>query len=377
MRWRPRDPDLAVVLAFVAGHLVDRSVNPFGEGGVLANIAGALLMSVPFYWRRTRPYLMIALLIPGAILNDLIATPTDELFAALITLMFIGYVQGRHHEGHQRWGPFVLAMAGVGGAEVLWGAGDWFFVWLVMSGGLIGGVLLRRRALLTRELAERTHELEALRELRERDAVLDERRRIARELHDVVAHTVSVMVVQAGGARRQLRRDPQRALAAMDLIDETGRETLAELDRLFGLLQADDAAPSGLADLPGLVARTREAGLPVELDVFGEPAPLPAEADLAAYRLVQEALTNTLKHAGTEATARVEVGWRAEAVELAVTDTGHGLEGPRGEGSRRGLAGMRERMAQYGGDVEAGPRAGGGFEVRARLPIAAREEVPA
>jgi signal transduction histidine kinase len=138
----------------------------------------------------------------------------------------------------------------------------------------------------------------------------------------------------------------------------------------------DPAAPCGLADLPSLCARTRDTGLPVDLSVVGSPSPLPPDADLAAYRLVQEALTNTLKHAGP-ATATVDVHWHDHDVEIVVADTGWGTAGPHGEGSRRGLQGMRERMSQYGGDVEAGPRAGGGFEVRARLPIAAREEVPA
>jgi signal transduction histidine kinase len=146
---------------------------------------------------------------------------------------------------------------------------------------------------------------------------------------------------------------------------------------LFGLLQADDLAPSGLGDLPALVARTREAGLPVTLDVAGDPAPLEPEADLAAYRLVQEALTNTMKHGGPRASSRIEVRWDADAVALTVADTGQGLEGPRGEGSRRGLEGMRERMAAFGGTAEAGPGEAGGFVVRARLPVAARQEAVA
>jgi signal transduction histidine kinase len=373
MRWRPRDPDLVVVLVFFAAHLVDRAVNPLQEGGIAANLIGAVLMSVPFYWRRRRPYLFVGTLVAGALVNDLIdATPVNEMFVALVTLIFVGYTLGRHHEGRDRLIAFAVWVVAIGGMEAAMGGGDTTFVCIVSLGGLVGGIILRNRALLTRELAERTHELEALRAERERDAVLDERRRIARELHDVVAHTVSVMVVQAGGARRQLRRDPDRALAAMDLIETTGEETLVELQRLFGLL-----ADTGSRDLAALAERTRAAGLPVALEVTGQPRDVDPEAEHALYRVVQEALTNTLKHGGAGATARVAVSWSDADVEVVVSDTGHGLEGPRGEGSRRGLVGMRERMAAFGGDVQAGPGPGGGFEVRARLPLAAREEVHA
>jgi signal transduction histidine kinase len=169
-------------------------------------------------------------------------------------------------------------------------------------------------------------------------------------------------------------RDPARALAALDQVETTGEETLRELGRLFGLLQAEEERPRGLDDVPALAERARAAGLPVELDVEGEPRVLEPEADLAAYRLVQEALTNTLKHGGPGATARVEVRWSGDAVALRIADTGWGTAGPRGDGSRSGLVGMRERMAAFDADVEAGPGRDGGFEVRARLPLA-REEV--
>jgi signal transduction histidine kinase len=315
----------------------------------------------------------------GGLLNQLVATPTDELFVAVVTLIVMGYTLGRHQEGRARWIPLSSAIVAVTAIQAVSNAGDSGFVALVIIAGAAGGALVRSRAKLTRELAERTHELELLRAERERDAVLDERRRIARELHDVVAHTVSVMVVQAGGARRQLGRDPQRALAAMAQVDETGREALTELDRLFGLLQTDDtAAPSRLADVSGLVERTRGAGLPVTLEVSGESFALDPAADLAAFRLVQEALTNTLKHAGDDATAHIALRWSADGVELTVRDTGHGLDGPRGQGSRRGLEGMRDRVAAVGGEVvDAGPHPDGGFVVAARLPAGACAEVRA
>ena len=375
MRWRPRDPDLAVALAFLAGNLLERTGNPNAEGGIAANVLCAMAMSAPFYWRRRRPLAFVLALVAAGIVNQLFATPTDELFTAIVTLIVVGFTLARHHEGRARWIPLGTAMLTIGAIEIALGGGDAFFVCFVLAGGALGGALLRGHAALTRQLAERTHELEALRDARERDAVLDERRRIARELHDVVAHTVSVMVVQAGGARIQLGRDPARALAALDQVDATGQAALVELDRLFGLLQ--DGGGSGLDALPALCERTRAAGLPVELRVDGAPCALPPDRDLAAYRVVQEALTNTLKHGGPGATVAVDVRWQDDAVDIVVTDTGWGAAGRRGEGSRRGLEGMRDRLAAHGGTVAAGPRAGGGFEVRARLPAGAREEVPA
>jgi signal transduction histidine kinase len=369
---RHRHPDAFLVLAFLAGHLLERLVNPESEGTAAANVLGALALTVPLLWLRRRPLVAVIGLVAGGVLNQEIATGTDALFVVLVTLIVVGFTITRHRDGAERWVPIGVGAVALGVSEAVFGSGDVAFVLLLLGGGAVGGALVRGRAELTRELAERTHELEALHELRERDAVLAERRRIARELHDVVAHTVSVMVVQAGGARRQVDRDPERALAALDQVRVTGEETLVELQRLFGLLHAGERA-AGLADLPALVARTRAAGLEVELDVEGEPGALDAEADLAAYRLVQEALTNTIKHAGP-ASARVEVRWEAGAVDVRVSDTGWGSAGPRGDGSRRGLVGMRERMELFGGEVQAGPLGSGGYEVRARLPLA-REEV--
>ena len=374
MSLRHRHPDAFLFLVFLAGHLLERLVNPESSGTVAANIVGSLAMTVPLLWLRRTPLVATVGLVAGGVLNQEIATGTDELFVVLVTLIVAGYTIARHRDGAERWVPIGIGAVALAVAEAVFGSGDVAFVLLLLGGGAVGGALVRGRADLTRELAERTHELEALRDLRERDAVLDERRRIARELHDVVAHTVSVMVVQAGGARQQVDRDPARALAALDQVQETGEETLVELQRLFGLLRADER-PAGLADLPTLVARTRAAGLDVALDVHGEPGVLAADADLAVYRLVQEALTNTIKHAGPAA-ARVEVRWEAGAVEVRVSDTGWGDRGPRGDGSRRGLVGMRERMELFGGEVQAGPLKAGGYEVRARLPLV-REEVHA
>jgi signal transduction histidine kinase len=225
-------------------------------------------------------------------------------------------------------------------------------------------------------LAAELHESAALAaEQRERDArhaVAEERRRIAREMHDVVAHSISLMVVQAGGARRILARDRERAVQAAQRIRQAGADALAELDTLLGVLDESFAGPT-LDGLPALVEQAEHAGLPVELAIEGTPRPLPAGAELAAYRVVQEALTNAIKHAGG-ATTRVRVSWSDAALELHVGDRGDGGPAPRLAGAGHGLFGMRERVRPYGGEVRAGPRVGGGFEVLARIPF---EQEPA
>jgi signal transduction histidine kinase len=229
------------------------------------------------------------------------------------------------------------------------------------------------------ELETRATQLEREREVNAARAVADERTRIARELHDVIAHNVSVMVVQAGAARRTIDRDADGAREAMALIESTGRQALDEMRRLIGVFRQDnDPVQATLAPQPSvrhldqLVAQVREAGLPVELEVEGEPQPLASGVDLSAYRIVQEALTNSLKHAGpAHATVRVRYG--GNDVEVIVTDDGRGPRPPdAGNGScgGHGLVGMRERVALYGGELDVGPRGGGGFEVRARLPVA-------
>jgi signal transduction histidine kinase len=201
-------------------------------------------------------------------------------------------------------------------------------------------------------------------------AVAIERARIARELHDVVAHNVSMMVVQAGAAERVLAGEQPHVRDALAAIADTGRQTVDEMRTLLGVLRgvAPLAPQPGLADLEQLVAGVREAGLPVTLRIEGDRRPLPQAADLSAYRIVQEALTNALKHAGP-ARADVIVRFESGALTLEVRDTGTGAA--QGTGSGHGLVGMRERVAMFGGELEASPAPDGGFAVRARLPVAA------
>ena len=209
-----------------------------------------------------------------------------------------------------------------------------------------------------------------------RRAVVDERARIARELHDVVAHNVSVMVVQSGAARRTIERDPERAREVLTSVESTGRQALDEMRRLLGVLRTEDEATDlrapqpSVSHLDALVAQVCDAGLPVKLVVEGEPRPLSSGVDMSAYRIVQEALTNSLKHAGP-AHAHVRVCFGDNDLRLEVTDDGRGIiaDDPATNGGGHGLVGMRERVALFGGRLEAGPRTGGGYIVTATLPL--------
>jgi signal transduction histidine kinase len=226
------------------------------------------------------------------------------------------------------------------------------------------------RALAAQERASResAEALDAQAERRAVAAAASERARIAREIHDVVAHGVSVMVIQAAGARTVMERDPSRAAASLQAVERAGREALAEMRRLVGLLGEDGVALApqpGLADLADLVTRTRAAGLETTFDVAGEPRSVAPGLGLCAYRIVQEALTNSIKHARA-GRAEVRVRWGSRVLELEVLDDGDG--GAPAAGGH-GIPGMRERAAVHGGTVEAGPRPGGGFEVRASIPL--------
>ncbi|MFF0721462.1 sensor histidine kinase [Verrucosispora sp. NA02020] len=236
----------------------------------------------------------------------------------------------------------------------------------------VGRAVHARRA-STQALRERARIAEATQRALAEQAVADERRRIARELHDVVAHHVSVMGVLATGVRRVLRRDPNAAEEAIGTIEETSRATLRELRRLLDVLRTEaepaaDLAPQpGIAGIEALAEQVREAGLPVTLTVRGAPAALAEGEALTVYRIVQEALTNALKHAGT-ATAQVRVSFADDAVEVEVTDTGRGPS-PDTDRVGHGLVGMRERVALYGGVLRTGARPGGGYRVHARIPV--------
>jgi signal transduction histidine kinase len=240
------------------------------------------------------------------------------------------------------------------------------------------GATVRGRREQVELLEERSALLERVRRDEAGQAVARERLRIARELHDVVAHSMSVVAVQSGMAQHVLATQPERAGAALAAISQSSRAALVELRRLLGVLRADDEpegslAPAlGLADLPALVERIRDAGVRAELSTTGEPGAVPAAVGLTAYRIVQEALTNTVRHAGPGSTATVSVTCGPTAVDVLVADDGTGAPAPVG-GAGSGLVGMRERVDVFGGDLAAGPSTGGGWRVAAHLPLDVRE----
>jgi signal transduction histidine kinase len=239
-------------------------------------------------------------------------------------------------------------------------------------------MLIARRAVRDRELraealAARAELLERERELHAREAVAEERALIARELHDLVAHHVSVMVVQAGAERHALGDERPVTREALGSIEQAGRQALAEARRLLGMLRrnGDDeglAPQPGLEQIDVLVEQVERAGLPVACTIEGDRVPLPAGVNLCAYRVIQESLTNALKHAGP-ARAQVLLRYGPAALEIEVRDDGRGLSQANGDGAGHGLIGMRERVALYGGGVETGPGDPGGFTVRARIPL--------
>jgi signal transduction histidine kinase len=350
----------------------------------------AVAMTVPLAWRRRAPF--AALLVVG-VAGAVLGTGWPELNAlyTFIAVVVAVFSVGAYAEPRRAvlgcalvlgwfWIGALIDNARHRGQR---GPSDFVFVTVVFGGAWLLGRALRGRGLQAAELQQRAAQLEADQQAQARAAVTAERARIARELHDVIAHSVSVMVIQAGAAEQLLEETPERARGPLEAVQDTGRQTIVELRRLLGILREDGQELSlvpqpGLDHLDLLLEEMRQAGLPVQLRVEGQPGRLPPGVDLAAYRIVQEALTNTLRHAGP-ANAEVVVRYQQHAVELEVLDDGRGpgLRDSAGGASGHGLVGMRERIALYGGTLEAGPRATApgaartGYAVRARLPTGA------
>ena len=336
----------------------------------------ALLSTVPVAWRARRPLTVFAIVLfaNGACIYA--AAPHQAAFQPFVALVLTAYSVGSRAEGRRSlWVPPLLLVASVPFFVAAWRHGQDLgniipsFVWLVAGWATGRTVRSWRHKNAALELANR--ELTEQRELQAQAAVAVERGRIARELHDVVAHNVSMMVVQAGAAARVVRDQQPDVRNALEVIAATGRETVDEMRTLLGVLRSEDGQAAlkpqpGLADLEQLVSGVREAGLPVTLRIEGAARPLPPALDLSAFRIVQEALTNALKHAGP-ARAQVTVRYEDDLVSLEITDTGRGPHD--GLGTGHGLVGMRERAAMFGGKLEAARGEGGGYTVRAKLPV--------
>jgi signal transduction histidine kinase len=328
------------------------------------------LTALPLAVRRSRPLAVLALTLAAAIAGELLLAGFQLVGPVIALYTVAAHCDRRTSLAAAAATALALVIPAVGGAET-----DPIFVlaiYAVFAAAWALGDGLQARSAYLRELEARAERLERDHEERARRAVAEERARIARELHDVISHNVSVMVVQASAGGDVFTTRPDDAREALGSIAATGREALVELRRLLGVVRppgGDDGTgvtpQPGLSRLPELIEQVTRAGLRVELSVAGRSRALPAGVDLSAYRIVQEALTNTLKHAHARR-AEVALRYTDASLELEVLDDGSAAGVGRGG---HGIIGMRERAALLGGELSAGPRQGDGFAVRARLPL--------
>lgn len=361
------DTLLAVALAaFVLSDVFTSESYLTGSDAVYVPVA--LLMTVPLAWRRRAPLVVVVVVMGAFAAQSFILDPTPTPDVELVPALIAVYSVAAHGE---RWAAFVGAGFSLAAGLVWLGLDDFLLPTVMFGGAWFAGRLVQRRELYARVFAERARMLEREQEANARVAAAEERVRLARELHDAVGHSVSVMVVQAGAERLALGEERPSTRDALLAIERTGREALAEMSRLLGLLRKEGeglalAPRPTLAHVDALVQTVRDAGVPVTLGVDGEPRSLPPGVDVSAYRILQEALTNVVKHAGP-ARASVAVRYCDRDVEVEVSDDGRGPL--NGNQVGYGLAGMRERVELHGGTLEAGKNNGGGFIVKARLPL--------
>jgi signal transduction histidine kinase len=339
-----------------------------------------VLLTVPLAWRRTQPALSTSLVYAAAFTHFIAGTPLLPSDLTVFVALYSVAAYGSRRVSRLGLGFAMLGVAMVTGYASrseptgavlldaiiigIMGGGFVFAVWV--TGSLRG----TRRAYLE-AVVDRAHQLEVEREQQAQLAAAAERARIARELHDVVAHSLSVVIAQADGGRYAAQANPAAAVEALEVISSTGRTALTDMRRLLGVLR-DGEGPQhgpqpGFDAIGDLVASVRASGLPVGYTTVGHPRPVGDAMGLAAYRIVQEALTNVLKHAGPAARADIRITWETAAVRLVIDDDGRGASATT-DGRGQGLGGMRERAALYGGSVTAAPRPGGGYRVQAVLP---------
>jgi signal transduction histidine kinase len=379
---RPQVADCVVAAGLTAGGLAGLAL-PEGPAPMPVAIACCAIATTTVAWRRRAPLLAPVAALAAALAYRHPAHDQAGIFQ-LGAMLLDFYMAGRLRSGpgSRRWQQAAVVACVCAGLAGIAGHGGTFSWFQLAEAGVpvvvlpvLTGRLVARRSALTRQQAQNTERLEIEQELRVAAAAADERSYVARELHDVVAHSVSVMVIQAGAARLTAEAEPAVAREALAVVLAAGREALTDLRRIMGVVRRDEAQagpPRGLDGLRSLVERVSASGLPAELAVEGDMTELPREIDLVAYRIVQEALTNAVKHAGP-ARARVLVSYRPDAVSLTITDTGSGSSAsqppPQWAASGQGLPGMRERVSRCGGTLHAGDLPGGGFEIRAEIPV--------
>jgi signal transduction histidine kinase len=372
-RLSTRAADGVLTAAVIVASVVEVALSNALDGPRWLGVLLVAAMGAAVYFRRTQPVAAALALTAFASLNAALVLDMNDLVASFFALLVLAYSSGAYAEPRAARATIAILVAAVAITGVIddAGVGDVLYPSAVVALCWVVGRNVRTRTRLAAELHEGAARLAEQRESEARAAVADERRRIAREMHDVLAHSISIMVIQAAGARQILPIDPGRAEQAAARIGRAGRDALLEMQLLVGALGTvpDAAASPSLETLPALVERARQAGLEVDLRVRGEPRALAPGAELAAYRVVQEALTNAIKHARCAPT-EVTVEWGDEALELRVSDRGDGADRTHDlHGGGHGLAGMGERVRIHGGELRAGPRPGGGFEVVARIPL--------
>jgi signal transduction histidine kinase len=379
----PRLIDAALAACLAAFAQLDLRFNLDNSthyGSAFATAAVVAIATLAVAWCRRRPLGALAVVVAATTVPELFGRLTVTLWGHFAPLLIAVYGLARWCGSRRQTAVgVVLAVAAVAVLMLrlpsVGTAANIPFTFVPITLAFMAGRVLRHRQYRHQELAAHASRLEADREAQIAAAVADERARIARELHDIVAHCVSVMVVQAGASEDLLDREPERAREPLRAVQETGRLAVAELGRMLGLLrhgqpdQLDrlELAPQpGTAQLPALAERLSGLGLPVQLTVSGDVRPLPPGVELTAFRVVQEALTNTLKHGGPGAKAHVEVRYLPRTLDVEITDDGRA---GASMGTGHGLIGLTERTAIYGGTIEAGARLEGGFRVHIALPL--------
>jgi signal transduction histidine kinase len=354
--------------ALAAGVVVLGQIEVWANAHIAPKPAAAAceaVLGAALAWRRRLPLAAITVAAVAGTAEALANVPLQEPLVPLLVYVIVVYSLVAYAPRERALAGALIGLAGVAvqTASQHKGLGNFTFAAVFLGAAWVVGRTIHKRT----EHAER---LEREQEQLAASTAEAERRRIARELHDVISHGLGVVMLQAGAAEQMLERDPARARQALQAIRTTGQEAIAELGTLLavvrGEVESSREPQPALVDLERLLAASRDAGLPVELEVRGQRRDLPAPIELSVYRIVQEGLTNARKHAGP-ARARVSLDYRAEELEVQVEDDGIG--GGAGNGSRRGLIGVRERVAVFGGHYQAGPRAEGGWRLQAILPL--------
>lgn len=367
---------IAALLVLAIGEL-ELALSDNIEGEAWINAVAVAGVALPLAWRRAYPMLVTPVILGFLIWQE--AAGGDVLENSVVVLVAVplaAYSMGANLERARAITGLVISLV------LAWvlvivsmdrDLDDFVTSLIVVGGPFLVGRIVNARVALNKELREKAARLERDREESAKLAVAEERARIAREMHDVVTHNVSVMVVQASAARRMLDHNPERAREALSSVEATGREALSEMRRMLEMLRGHEEElelqpqPS-IEEIDTLLERARAAGLDVELEVEGDQRRMRSSVDLSCFRIVQEALSNTLEHAEAKH-AKVRLCYGPDSVEVDVTDDGRGARAGRNKVNGTGLVAMRERVSMLGGRLQTGYRAGGGFEVRATLPL--------